>query len=81
MQQLKIPDDATANCANGGYLSAGNAGGNTQDWTDSSNYVTTIPQVNNGALYTGKGTGEKRRRNNVVRRQSRVERRNMLWSV
>jgi iron transport multicopper oxidase len=82
MQQLKIPADATANCANGGYLSAGNAGGNTQDWTDSSNYVTTVPQVNNGALYTGKGSGSKAKRTtHVVRRPSRVERRNMLWSV
>jgi hypothetical protein len=80
MQQLSIPSDALANCANGGYLSAGNAGGNTQNWTDSSNYVTSVPQVNNGALYTGKGSGSKAKRT-VVKRQTMAERRNMLWSV
>jgi iron transport multicopper oxidase len=60
MQQLSIPADAKANCANGGYLSAGNAGGNTQNWLDASNFNTVVPQVNNGALYTGKGSKAKR---------------------
>jgi iron transport multicopper oxidase len=48
MQHLSIPADAKQNCINGGYLASGNAGGNSANWTDSSNFNTVVPQVNNG---------------------------------
>lgn len=83
MQDLQIPADAVANCANGGYPSSGNAGGNTQDWTNQSNYVTSVPQTNDGALWAGKGSGagSKTRRGATLRRRNLIDRRSELKSV
>jgi hypothetical protein len=71
MSDIKIPADHQANCDAGGYLSTGNAGGNTENWLDSSNFVTRVAQENNGAVYSGPGS--------KVRRRGLVGRQGALW--
>ncbi|KAL1869993.1 hypothetical protein VTK73DRAFT_2863 [Phialemonium thermophilum] len=51
LRGLQFPDDHIHNCRIQNIPFTGNAGGNTGNFTDTTNFVTTPPTVYNGALY------------------------------
>jgi iron transport multicopper oxidase len=51
LRGLTFPSDHLENCRLGGVPTEGNAGGNTADYTDQSNFNTVIPANYTGALY------------------------------
>lgn len=52
LRGMTFPDDHIQNCKLQDIPYQGNAGGNTQDFTDTSNFNTAYPSVYAGAMYT-----------------------------